>query len=571
MIPPDEPRGFRSAASEEAWEERLFDTSLEDALGKSTAPDLALRVVRALEGTSGGPAPAAPAAAAAARRRPTPFAQGAFVGVAAAALLWISIVALTRSNSPQMAAPVVLQPGGVRHRHNGAWTQHTAVTPFRFLLSSGDRLQSAPSESASLLLGDLGLLRLEEASEIEVLTMQWKDFGAGAVLGSVTVGVLAGGLTWYSSDSSSVKVRAGETQVLSSADSASAGSAALREQLEQAKARIRELEARPVSAPPGAQRTSEPDLAAAAQAAPAPASRPSSKLQFSVPELEKTLASIDWSVMGEKSSQMIDLMKKLAEAIANGEEPPLGLLGELQAANGFLVKEAEKMVKGGMPGEGPNGCFTHPLVTSNLMAAIFEQSGTPLSAEQMAQIGELAKRYSHEDALRVANYAEGTPRLQIILEELALKARFHRDAFGALSADQRSLLSPSATQGRIGFDLMGPGIAWNQFVKPVMGADRAQVSSSIVSSLDSQLSMSADQRGKIEAIVSKWTQQFPDSQWNTQAGPLDYARAFPTERAQIAATLQLEMMREILGTGLLDPKQTATLTKFPAVFVPFLK
>ncbi len=569
------------------WRDRILETGLEEALGGLRPPDLSHAIERALA------APAEETTVASSPRRtpaeergpsPRPWRTcfgaklaGFGAGLAAAALLLLALRELVASPPLPDAVRMRVHTGAVALRARGAGGFGPGVSAqdsLSLLASVGDRIRSLGDRESLLLVEDLGVLHMSERSEIEVRAMDWKDFGKGALLGSVTVGVVAGAIHWYSGDAS-VSAGAGDTKVLRRDDSAHAAMADVLAELSAAKDRIRVLESsagvasasgpRVEEGPGGAPTVVAPDPATVAAAAE------ESKPAFVVAGLEDALARIDWKVMGETSSALAAALGELADLLAKGEKPSLELMGRIQQLNGKLVLEAGHMVEGGIPGEGPNGSFTHPAVVANQIAAVLRHAKIPLTEEQARQLGDLASRLSGEDALRRAGYGESTPKLQQILDEMALKERFYRDAHGLLDPDQLSNIRVPGAEGRSSLDIFGTGVAWSQFAKPVSGATREEAASAYSGMVSKGLSLSAEQSARLEPIVSKWLGRFSDSVWNAAPSALDGARAYEVARVREGARIQLEIVRELLASGVLTPQQRADLLAERMVLVPFQK
>ena len=55
------------------------------------------------------------------------------------------------------------------------------------------------------------------------------------------------------------------------------------------------------------------------------------------------------------------------------------------------------MLEAGLPGYGPNGSYTHPLVTANVLGSALLASGQPLTDAQRKAIDGLARSFAAEN------------------------------------------------------------------------------------------------------------------------------------------------------------------------------
>ena len=68
-----------------------------------------------------------------------------------------------------------------------------------------------------------------------------------------------------------------------------------------------------------------------------------------------------------------------------------------------------------------NGEFTHPVNLINLIAAMLDNSGVPLTARQRDELAAVGAAYDREAGRLEEGYDEGTWELAKILDELTLK------------------------------------------------------------------------------------------------------------------------------------------------------
>jgi len=391
--------------------------------------------------------------------------------------------------------------------------------------------------------------------------MEWNDFGAGAAVGGVLVAVMAIGIQWRSGDAAGASE---EGDRLAPTRGAAATSQqmdviGLREALAQERARVAELE----SALAREEVTAPKEATAMASAEPAEVMT----FPFHYTGLDGVLAKIDWAVMGSVTADLLPLLTELGEILDRGDEVPLALAGQIQSLNGKLLEQAQTIVEG-IPGAGVNGSFSHPLVVANQLHAVFQSAGVPLDADQTAQMQALAAQYAGEDDQRRATYSEETPKLQALIDEMAMKERFYAEARGVLDTEQLGVISNPAIDGHTGIELMGTGMGWSTFTKPASVTSLEEFGTKLSKNLSSSLNIPAEQEAQVSAIVQKWARRFPQNLWQAETSNRAKYRMIEVERVRQSAQTQLGMVTEILNSLPLSPQQRQKLLSGQTVFVP---
>ena len=195
------------------------------------------------------------------------------------------------------------------------------------------------------------------------------------------------------------------TEVASSSEGSRGGSAVDAENA-QLKQRLLELEREREALGASAPRTT---------AAPAEATADASKSGTAAPEVATgalfsdprfaALSTIDWKTIGAATGEMAPLLLQVMQEFEKTGELPTALLIKLQALNSKLVEQVPAMMESGLPGFGPNGAYTHPLVTANVLGSALLASGMPLSDAQRAAIDGLSRSFSGENDSLVAAQA----------------------------------------------------------------------------------------------------------------------------------------------------------------------
>lgn len=567
--------------------DEMLETALRETLGGERAPDLTNKVLASLrspdsaeanadiydtlQSAAANPAPENIVNINKSRNRMIP---GFLAGAALAAAVVAAIFIIFWRPAAPTTLPALARAGTTEHRDGGTWITRAAPSEFPFAVSAGDRFRCAENQQSVLFISDLGTLWVRESTEIEVLQMNWNDFGKGAVLGSVTVGVVAGSIYWFSGGSAA-RASSGETVTLAKIDgNGGEAHAKLIDELTQAKDKIRELEsiASAAKRKPAVSDNNNTTNNESPASAPgfATAQPPASSVTFSRKGLEESLAKVDWNVFGEQSKKLAAKLAELTEKLAKGEQPSMELIGEIQAINGLLVQQTGILMKGGIPGTYPNSTFTHPLVVANQLASLLKQAGKNLSPDQTKAMDALAQKFADEDDFRRARMASDAPQLQQFMDEMALRSRFYKEAWELLSPEQLAQMDFPATKGLGNFDIFGTGVAWGPLAKPMAMESREAVSVNLMKKLSDGANFTDTQLTAVQNIVNKWVAKYPDSYWSTPSGYLAQQRVFPVDQMEVAAKMQLEMYKDMLNSPDLTAEQKEAITKNPYIYIPYV-
>lgn len=319
---------------------QLLDAMLSEAVHGAKAPDLSARIEAELGKRTNDPAPltaatsAGTSAGSSTKPDRTLVRRAAMAAIAMAAGFLLTFLGLFLVHGSDRAAAVVrvaVLQGEPTYIAGGLPRRFVTSDKADILLAVGDRFSTQAGSSAVLHLQPLGILTLSGDSTVEVTSMNWTQRDGGLVLASLTVGAVAGGFTWNSITGD--RVEAGESQPLvaeSTIEKPDTLVANLRREIASLKKRNADLEM-------GHERER------VAEANPVPEEpiveeKPVEIVAlFDDPQFGESLAKIDWQTMGVNLNEMLPMITKLAEAIANGDEIPLDLAGEIQTRNGALV------------------------------------------------------------------------------------------------------------------------------------------------------------------------------------------------------------------------------------------
>jgi hypothetical protein len=549
-------------------DDRLVDVALQELHG-SRPPDLSARVLLALQEGGAGSLP---------RLVPRPSRGWPFAALWIAALLFGAGAAVAvrafggPSPLPNEVAALVVQAiaGEVEGRAPGGARSFVATpdaAPVRFVAARGHRLWSA--NASSFQLAPFGHLVVAAQTELEVRAMEWSVRSGVVAASSLTLAVVAGVVTWHTLTDSGTAA-AGETVRLQAEDGSSSlaiENARLRQRLGELE---REMELRahdaaraPVEPPP----PPPPVAAVTAEAPSAPATPAAGAVAFTDPQFAAALAKIDWGKLGADTNELAPLLVDLAEQMAaEGAELPMALAIKVQEANQRLVAQVPAILETGLPGFGPNGSYTHPLVTANTLASALQAAGQPLSADQRAKIEGLARTFSAESRA----IADGTRELELegLLAEVEMKDRFYREVGGVLAPQQHGTIWRTGSQTYEGTNLFDTGVMMRVHAQPVPAKDPADFARVVSGRLTERLGLDDATAAQVRAVLAQ--SAGASELWRDRASPIETSAVhfLKSGRTQTALRHQLEWTRQILRQVPLSAEQRKKLASMGQVLVP---
>ncbi len=550
--------------------DRFLELRLDEELGAQAAPDATTAVLARLAQTADADTGAMRLVQAKTERPPhaspwrVSIKPGFLCGVAAGVLAMLSLTA-PPALPPRGTEAIALHGSGVRIRGGEALA---CRAPQPFTIAPLDHLVT--DRAFTLRLVPLGVLRIEKQSELEILAMNWKEFGGGAVLGSITVAVVTGLIEW-SDGTKTVRAGGGQQIELSPGTELTAGNTKqLQQHLAEARRRIEELEE-------SAQRQTLPDrpeatgLAATATEANEPAGK--GEARFRSQELDGLIDKVDWQAAGAASTRLTTLMDSAMDLLLEGKPLPLEILPQISEVNSNFLKATEAVLSSDLPGIDINSKYGNPTILANILGAHLDALGRPLTSEQRGSIDRIAKQLATEDAHRRAGYTENTPRLQQLLDETGMVDRFGKEAGYSMNGAQLESTFAGKSAGRT-VDFFGSGASWANHSQSVTGADQGQISSSITSQFENSVGFDATQSKAFANIARQWVQRFPEDLWGTDDKPTKVygsMEMMQVARVRAAAKMQLGMINDALQNMQLTPQQRTALLKNTKVWVPYLR
>lgn len=548
------------------WNDRLVDAALQELHG-SKPPDLSARVLLAMQQ---GPRGQLPRVLPPAPRRPwllvALLLAAILLGVAAtsAATAWWPLRQPGSEDTVAvgldvLAGRVDCVESGVARAVVAGGTQGPA-----FVARPGNRLLTP--RGSSFRLQSFGLLVTEANTELEVRSMEFTKKGGVVAASSLTLAVAAGVVTWHSLTHTEA-VSAGEVLRMQASNQAGSGDSAalvaenerLRQQLaavtkqnEDLLAAVSRRDAMPAvqtPAPAEAPAPSEPALPAVSAA-----------MAFSDPKYADALAKIDWTKIGEVTQEMGPLLTQLAEALAKeGAELPMDVAMKVTQLNSKLLEPVAALLAAGVPGFGPNGSYTHPLVVANSMASALAAAGHALTPAQQQQIEGLVRAFSAEGQ-SIADAQHEFPYEQLAAE-IEMKDRFFKEVGSLLAPEQHGALYPAGATDYEGTSLFSTGVLTRAYAEPVQAKDATDFARIVGDKIGHELGLDDNAAAQVRAVLAQ-TASDPGL-WRDPASPIETSQAhfLRTGRTQTALRAQVAWLRAIQQQVSLTAEQKKKLGK----------
>lgn len=263
--------------------------------------------------------------------------------------------------------------------------------------------------------------------------------------------------------------------------------------------------------------------------------------RYTFPKVGTVLEGADWKATGESIVKMGPLLVEFADSLSSGQGLPSSI-GELQRWNAPLLGLALEAQKGGVPGTGIPGTFSHPSLAVNMVYAAMEQSGMPLSKTQAERLGDLGATFVLEDERRLAGYDDATFQVQKTIDEAALKDRLYKAIDALLTEEQREVLHPAAVRDRNGLDIFSSAVLWNGICAPLRFKTTADLAQKLVEVANQRTPIPADLQPSLQAAAAEWASAFspeylaeePDTLFR-EGLALGGTTGMPASRARVAS------------------------------------
>ncbi|MCC7398803.1 MAG: hypothetical protein IT455_17180 [Planctomycetes bacterium] len=552
------------------WHDRLVDAALHELHGQRP-PDLSSRVLLALQAPPAGELPQVAKAIAAAPRPLRRHLLVSLLGLAALFLLvWrldpFATAVAPEANSAAARFDVAVVAGEVACIELGAAAPRRVLPGQRisFAARPGNRLRCVAHSVARV--DPFGAFAASSDTELEVKSMEFSKQKGVLVATTLVLGVVTGAVTCYTLTRTET-ASAGETLRLEAAgsDQRAADQTAEIARLAQ---RVKELEQRnsQLETEASRSRAAAPEVPAAATAGEA-APVATVSVPFTDAKYAEALAKIDWKAMGVVSKEMTPLLKELIEKTIADGEMPMDLALKLGQLNMKLVEQVPEMLKAGLPGTGPNGAYTHPLVVANTLATTLDAAGVPLTEGQRASIEGLVRAFSAESQ----SVADSTHEFaaEKLLSELEMKDRMYSEFRTLLQPEQAGSIYPEGSRAFEGENLFDTGVLSRVYGEPIQAKDAADFARKVSGKVSDQLGLDGAAAAKVQALIQQHAAAASEL-WADKAMPVETSQLsmLRAGRTQAALRRQVEMLRAIAREVPLTAEQRKKLTSLQRVFVP---
>jgi RNA polymerase sigma-70 factor (ECF subfamily) len=267
------------------------------------------------------------------------------------------------------------------------------------------------------------------------------------------------------------------------------------------------------------------------------------------------LADADWPEMAQALKAMNGLFLELMEKLEKGEPIGADLQRNIANENAKLVKLAAQ-VMGKIPTNLPvNGEFTHPLILANLMSAVLEESGVPLTDRQAAALARMGSDFEAGYARKQEGYSKETPALEKMMDELELKDECVRKMREAFSPEQRQAVVPPEFADRLQFDVLSPGVATLLSLKPAQYGSAEEARSRFEASLLKDLGIDAGS-APVSAAFDAWYREVEPLLTPRSANDKSLPRM---DHVLLAGRAQVNLLKTLLESGGLGDQARAQI------------
>ena len=281
------------------------------------------------------------------------------------------------------------------------------------------------------------------------------------------------------------------------------------------------------------------------------------------------LDAIDWKTIGATTGEMAPMLVQLMQELEKTGEVPTALLIKLQTLNSKLVEQVPALLEAGLPGYGPNGAYTHPLVTANVLGSALLASGQPLSDAQRKAIDGLARSFSGENESLAASTREF--ELEGMLAEAEMKDRFFAEISSQLTPEQLARIEPQGAADFDGASMFRSSLMTRAYTDAVGAKDPADFARIASGRLGEQLSLDEATATQVRSVMERMANNAPEL-FRDKASPVESKlRMLKQGRTTAALRQQIAMLREIQRTVPLTAEQKKKLQSLRHVLVPLPK
>lgn len=545
------------------WDDRIIDSALQE-LGGQQPPDLSARILIALGEAAPGQLPVL-------QSRPRTFAGPAMLAAAFLCLgmLTAYVVSYTFDDGPKVAidaerVALHVVSGEVEFVPANAQRPGEVIAAGNAAIVSAHRgARMFVSTDSRLRLGVFPTLQVQPATQLEVRSMGFSMKNGVVAAASLTIGVVAGIVTWDALSGPEVRA-SGEVVHLNAEAPDTTDYAAENARL---LARVQSLEQRNASLmtlrkgvaaqtvaeePPPPEMVAEPEVATA--------------LMFGDPKYADVLSQVNWAAMGKATLEIQPLLTELVRILEEDGEISTDIAVQLEVLNTHLVGEIPTLMKAGLPGTGPNGAYTHPLVVANTLASTLDAAGQPLDGAQSAALAGLVRSFTAElDGVAAGQYEFDS---EVMMHEIEAKERFYAEMSQRLTPEQFASIYPEGSTDFDGLSLFGTGLMTRSLLRPIKAANAADFARRAGNRMADELGFNDAETVRLRAVLESVAGANTDL-WGKPASAVESKLKFlRSGRTKAALHNQVAMLRAVARQFQLTPKQQMKLFSLQGVMVP---
>lgn len=545
------------------WDDRIIDSALQE-LGGQQPPDLSARILIALGEEAPGQLPVL-------QPLPRTFAGSAMLAAAFLCLGMLTAYVVSYAfdagrksavDTERVALHVV--SGEVEFVSADSQRPGDVIAAGNVAIVSAHRgARMFVSTDSRLRLGVFPTLQVQPATELEVRSMGFSMKNGVVAAASLTIGVVAGIVTWDALSGPEVRA-SGEVVHLNTEASDSRDYSAENARL---LARVQSLEQQNASLmtlresvaaqavleePPPPEVLAEPEVATA--------------LMFGDPRYASVLSQINWAAMGKATLEMQPLMNELVRALEEDGEIPPELAVQIQQLNTHLVGEVPKMMEAGLPGTGPNGAYTHPLIVSNTLASTLDAAGQPLDKAQSAALAGLVRSFTAElDGVAAGQYEFES---ETMMHEIEAKKRFYAEMSQRLTPEQFAAIYPKGSTDFDGLSLFGTGLITRGLLRPIKASNAADFARRAGNRMADELGFNDAETARLRTVLESVAGSSADL-WGKPASAVESKLKFlRAGRTNAALRNQVAMLHAISRQFQLTSAQQMKLASLQGLMVP---
>ncbi|MFT7536738.1 MAG: hypothetical protein ACI85K_002692 [Hyphomicrobiaceae bacterium] len=545
------------------WDDRIIDSALQE-LGGQQPPDLSARILIALGEEAPGQLPVL-------QSRPRTFAGPAMLAAAFLCLgmLTAYVVSYTFDDGPKVAVDaerVALHvvSGEVEFVPANAQRPGEVIAAGNAAIVSAHRgARMFVSTDSRLRLGVFPTLQVQPATQLEVRSMGFSMKNGVVAATSLTIGVVVGVVSWDALSGPEVRASGEvvhlESEALDTTDY-SAENARLLTRLQSLEAdNARLMTVREGVASQAAVEESAPD-----EVLPEP--EVATALMFEDARFADVLSKINWAAMGKATFEMQPLMTELVRAFEEDGEVSTDIAVQIQNLNTHLLGEVPTMMEAGLPGTGPNGAYTHPLVVSNTLASTLNAAGQPLDEAQSAALAGLVRSFTAElDGVAAGQYEFES---ETMMHELEAKDRFYEEMSQRLTPEQFAAIYPKGSTDFDGLSLFGTGLVTRGLLRPIKAANAADFGRRAGNKMADALGFNDADTMRLRTVLESVSASSADM-WGKPASAVESKLKFlRAGRTKAALRNQVAMLRAVSRQFQLTSKQRKKLFSMQGVLVP---